>query len=127
MASQRLQYCDCAASSVCLLCQKDVTIQYSSLCISTKDIAGVSCKDDSAMGARKQDKGEGRKSAIVYWRLVDTTSFVQLCVQKYVSQGVQQTKQLSESGSVTATGVQVAHGTENQIAHSRECSDGDGA
>ena len=33
-----------------------------------KDLAGVSCQDDSTMGSHLQDLGPGRKSALVYWR-----------------------------------------------------------
>ena len=38
------------------------------LYLPAQDLAGVSCKDDSSMGSRRQDKGEGRKAALVYWR-----------------------------------------------------------
>lgn len=33
-----------------------------------KDFAGASCKDDSNQGNLQKDRGQGRKSAITYWR-----------------------------------------------------------
>lgn len=33
----------------------------------SKDLAGVSCKDDSNQGAMKQQRGPGRKAAYTYW------------------------------------------------------------
>ena len=46
-----------------------VVCKYDVCWFRSEDIAGVSCRDDSLMGAKKQDAGPGRQSALTHWRL----------------------------------------------------------
>ena len=44
-----------------------------------KDMSACSCRDDSMMGQRKENNGEGRRSALAYMRPCHSTCVEMMC------------------------------------------------
>ena len=49
----------------------------------SKDLAGVTCTDDSTAGNMKMDAGKGRAAALCYWRWAERDTILNMCIVLY--------------------------------------------